>query len=124
MAAAIREGVSVTHTPELPNRPRPVRPVSACPSSPAVQLLPGHHAPHTDAGVLLLVDIAMVTGYPQMADRGEPPVLIQLRDIGQNTATAQHVTQLLHLQTAPLEVGTIAASSGLSRARAFGPRIQ
>ena len=35
MEAAIREGVSVTQTSELPNRPRPDRPGSARPSSAA-----------------------------------------------------------------------------------------
>src|SRR5580704_17215612 len=41
IAAVLRTGVSVTHTLELPNRPRPARPDSAWPSSFAGSACPG-----------------------------------------------------------------------------------
>ena len=72
---------------------------------PPVQLFPHHHSPHTDVGVLRLVDIAVMAGYAQVADLGKLPVLIQLRVVDQNMAAAQHIMQLLHLQSVLLQVG-------------------
>jgi hypothetical protein len=72
---------------------------------PPVQLLPDHHSAHADVGVPGLVDVTMMAGDAGVADRREPPLLVQLRIVDQDMAAAQDVVQLGDLQATGLQVG-------------------
>src|SRR5215831_21260842 len=72
---------------------------------PPMKLFPDDLPSHPDVGVERFVDVTVMAGYPVMTDPCEAPFLIQLRIIDLDVSPAQHVMQLRHLQTMPLEVG-------------------
>jgi hypothetical protein len=72
---------------------------------------------HPDVGVAFLVDIAVVAGYPRVADALEPPILVLSGIVDPHVAAAQHVAQLGYLQSV---LGEVDDDRGFLRAELRG----